>query len=265
MNDHKDMLTVRPTYPDLAGKVAVVTGGSGSIGSATCHLLAASQAKVVVAAQNPGSIDSVVRQIRAEGGQAMGISVDCTDFVSIELMRQTVEQELGGADILAAFVGTGGGQIASAQDTSERDWRSWIDGSLTATFLTVKSFLPAMIERRCGSIITMGTGAARLPIAGPSAAYAAAKSGVITYTRYLALEAGRHGIRANCISPGMIPSKRPGRVLPDERQRQMIAATPLGRLGTPEDIALAALFLASNASSWITGITLDVNGGSIMV
>jgi 3-oxoacyl-[acyl-carrier protein] reductase len=265
MSDQKNMLMVLPTYPDLAGKVAVVTGGSGSIGSVTCRLLAASQVKVVVAAQNPDTIASVTRQIQLEGGEAMGVSVDCTNFGSIEMLRQTVERELGGADILAAFVGTGGGQIAPTQDTSERDWRSWIDGSLTATFLTVKSFLPAMIERGCGSIITMATGAARQPMAGPSAAYAAAKSGVITYTRYLALESGRHGIRANCISPGMIPITRPGRVLPEERQQQMIATTPLGRLGTPEDIALAALFLASDASSWITGITLDVNGGSIMV
>lgn len=263
--DFSGIQSTLPTYPDLAGKVAVVTGGSGGIGSATCRLLAASQAKVVVAARTAASLDSVVREIRTAGGQAVGVCVDCTDFASIEQMRHQVEHEYGGADILAAFVGTGGGRIGPTQETSEEHWRSWIDGSLTATFLTVKSFLPSMIERRRGSIITMATGAARIPLAGPSAAYASAKAGVIMYTRYLAGETGKHGIRANCISPGMILTARLKSVLPEERQQQMMASTPLGRLGTPEDVALSTLFLASNASSWITGVTLDVNGGAIMV
>ncbi len=122
-----------------------------------------------------------------------------------------------------------------------------------------------MIERRRGAIVTMASTAGRVPLVGPSAAYAAAKAGVIMYTRYLAAEVGKHGIRANCISPGTVLTERLQGVMPEERRQQMAAMTALGRLGTPEDIALATLFLASDASSWLTGVTLDVNGGAVMI
>jgi 3-oxoacyl-[acyl-carrier protein] reductase len=254
-----------PRYPDLAGKVAVVTGGSGGIGSATCRLLATNGAKVVVNARDQAAIDAVVQDITAAGGQAVGVSADCTDFAAIERMRRRIEDELGPVDILAAFVGGGGARPAPTGQTTEQDWRAFVDGSLTVTFLTVKSFLPGMIERRQGAIVTMASTAARVPLPGPSAAYAAAKAGVIMHTRYLAAEAGRYGIRVNCIAPGTILAERLRGLMPEERRRQMTAMTALGRLGTPEDVALAALFLASDASSWITGATLDVNGGAVMI
>ncbi|MGH2584969.1 MAG: SDR family NAD(P)-dependent oxidoreductase, partial [Dehalococcoidia bacterium] len=154
---------------------------------------------------------------------------------------------------------------APTAQTTEQDWRSYVDGSLTATFLTVKSFLPGMIERRRGAIVTMASTAGRIPLAGPSAAYAAAKAGVIMYTRYLATEAGRHGIRVNCVSPGTVLTERMAQMIPPDRQQHMAATTALGRLGTPDDIARATLFLASDSSAWITGATLDVNGGAVMI
>jgi 3-oxoacyl-[acyl-carrier protein] reductase len=254
-----------PTYPDLAGKVAVVTGGSGGIGSATCRLLAAAGARVVVNARDQTAIASVVDAIRASGGSAIGVSADCTDLAAIERMRQQVEREYGAVDILAAFVGGGGGRPAPTEQTTEADWRSWVDGSLTATFLTVKGFLPCMIARRRGAIVTLASTAGRVPLSGPSAAYGAAKAGVVMYTRYLAAEAGRHGIRVNCIAPGTILTERLRGVMPEDRMRQIAAATALRRLGTPEDVALATLFLVSDSSSWITGATLDVNGGAAMI
>lgn len=254
-----------PRYPDLAGKVAVVTGGSGGIGSATCRLLAANGARVVVNARDHAAIAVLVREIIAEGGRAIGVSADCTDFVAIERMRERVEAEMGAADILAAFVGGGGARPAPTEQTTEQDWRSFIDGSLTATFLTMKSFLPGMIERRRGVILTLASTAGRVPLAGPSAAYAAAKAGVIMHTRYLATEVGRYGIRVNCIAPGTILTERLQGLLSEERRRQMAASAALGRLGTPEDIALATLFLASDSAAWITGATLDVNGGAVMI
>lgn len=254
-----------PTYPDLAGKVALVTGGSGGIGSATCRLLAANGAKVAVNARDQAAIDTVVGSITAEGGQAIGVSADCTDSTAVERMRRQVEDQLGPVEILAAFVGSGGAHPAPTEQTTKEDWRAFLDGSLTATFLVVKSFLPGMIDRRRGAIITMASTAGRVPLPGPSAAYAAAKAGVIMYTRYLATEAGKHGIRANCISPGTVLVDRLAQTIPADRQQQMAAMTALGRLGTSEDIALAALFLASDSSSWITGATLDVNGGAVMV
>jgi 3-oxoacyl-[acyl-carrier protein] reductase len=121
-----------------------------------------------------------------------------------------------------------------------------------------------MIERGRGSIITMASSAARLPVGAP-VAYAAAKAGVIMLTRHLATEVGRHGIRVNCLAPHTILTDEIRQRMPDQMQREWAAQVPLGRLGTPEDVAMAALFLASESAAWITGVTLDVAGGRIVI
>jgi 3-oxoacyl-[acyl-carrier protein] reductase len=118
-----------PVYPDLADKVAVVTGGSGGIGAATCRLLAANGAKVVVNGRDQTRIDTVVDTIRAGGGQATGVAGDCTDLAAVERMRRQVEQDLGPAEVLAAFVGGGRARPGPVADVLEEDWRSTMDGS----------------------------------------------------------------------------------------------------------------------------------------
>src|SRR5215211_1853371 len=253
-----------PIYPDLAGKVAVVTGGSGGIGAATCRLLAANGARVAVNGRDQARIDTVVDAIRATGGEAIGAAGDCTDLTAVEWLRQHVEQDLGPAEVLAAFVGGGRARPGPVADVPEQDWRSTVDGSLTATFLTLKSFLPGMIERGRGAIVTMASSAARLPGLGAPAPYVAAKAGVVMLTRQVASEVGRQGVRVNCLAPHTVLTGRIARMVPEERQQQLVAAIPLGRLGTPEDVALAALFLASDGASWLTGVTLDVAGGYVM-
>ena len=251
-------------YPDLAGKVAVVTGGSGGIGAATCRLLAVNGVKVVVNGRDEAKIDAVVDTIQAAGGEAVGVAADCTDLAAIEQMRQQAEEELGLVEVVAAFAGGGRARPGPVAQTSEEEWHSTVDANLTATFLTLKSFLPGMIERGGGSIITMASSAARFPTGAP-APYAAAKAGVIMLSRQVATEVGKHGVRVNCLAPHTVLTERVQRFMPEEQQRQMAAAMPLGRLGTPEDVALAALFLASDSSSWITGVTLDVAGGRTIV
>jgi 3-oxoacyl-[acyl-carrier protein] reductase len=253
-----------PTYPDLAGKVAVVTGGSRGIGAATCRLLAANGVKVVVNGRDEAAIDAMVSTIRSNGGQAIGVAADCTDFAAIERMRQQVERELGPVDVLAAFVAGGHARPGPTEQTTEEDWRSTIDGTLTVTFLTVKSFLPSMIARRRGAIITMASSAGRVPTAA-NAAYAAAKAGVVMFSRHVANEVGKHGVRVNCLSPSTVLTESLQQLIPEARKQEMAATHPLGRLGAPEDVALATLFLASDSSSWLTGITLDVAGGQIML
>ena len=166
-----------PVYPDLAGKVAVVTGGSGGIGAATCRLLAANGARVAVNGRDQARIDTVVDAIRADGGQAVGVAGDCTDLAAVEGIRQRVEQDLGPVEVLAAFVGGGRARPGPVADVPEEDWRSTVDGSLTATFLTLKSFLPGMVQRGRGAIVTMASSAARLPGLGAPAPYVAAKAG----------------------------------------------------------------------------------------
>jgi 3-oxoacyl-[acyl-carrier protein] reductase len=253
-----------PIYPDLAGKVAVVTGGSGGIGAATCRLLATNGARVVVNGRDQAKIDVVVDAIHATGGQAIGVTGDCTDLAAVQRLRQQVEQDLGPAEVLAAFVGGGRARPGPVADIPEEDWQSTVDGSLTATFLTLKSFLPGMIQRGRGAIVTMASSAARLPGLGAPAPYMAAKAGVIMLTRQVASEVGRHGVRVNCLAPHTILTEQIQRVAPQEWREKMAAAIPLGRLGTPEDVALAAVFLVSDSAAWITGVTLDVAGGYVM-
>jgi 3-oxoacyl-[acyl-carrier protein] reductase len=253
-----------PAYPDLAGKVAVVTGGSRGIGAATCRLLASNGVRVAVVARAQPAIDRVVAQITAAGGEAIGQAADCTRWSAIEAMRAAVEATFGPADILVAFAG-GFGAYTPAYEIAEDEWHAVIASNLTATFLTIKSFLPVMIERRRGSIVTMASCVARSLDVPLTASYAAAKAGIIGLTRHVAKEVGPYGIRANCVAPGTTRSERLERIMPAERAELVRALSPLGRLGVPEDTGLATLFLASDAASWVTGVTLDVAGGRVMV
>jgi 3-oxoacyl-[acyl-carrier protein] reductase len=253
-----------PIYPDLAGKVAVVTGGSAGIGAATCRLLAANGARVAVNGRDRTRLQAMVDAIREGGGQAIGVDGDCTDPAGVQRLHQVVEQELGPAEVLAAFVGGGRARPGPVAEVPEEDWRSTLDGSLTATFLTLKSFLPGMVDRGRGAIITMASSAARLPGLGAPAPCMAAKAGVVALTRQVASEAGPHGVRANCLAPHTILTEQIKRVAPQEWREQMAAAVPLRRLGTPEDVASAAVFLASDSAAWLTGVTLDVAGGYVM-
>jgi 3-oxoacyl-[acyl-carrier protein] reductase len=252
-----------PDYPDLAGKVAVVTGGSGGIGAATCRVLAANGVKVAVNGRDETKIAAVVDAIRSAGGEALGVAADCTDLTAVERMRRLVEEEFGPAEVVAAFAGGGRARPGPLAQTTEEEWHSTVDANLTATFLTLKSFLPGMIERRGGSIVTMASSAARFPTGAPTP-YAAAKAGVIVLTREVASEVGEHGVRVNCLAPHTVLVERTRRFMPEEQQRRIAAEIPLRRLGTPEDVALATLFLASESSSWITGVTLDVAGGKVI-
>ncbi|CAN5653834.1 SDR family oxidoreductase [soil metagenome] len=257
-------LTLHPTYPDLKGKVAVVTGGSRGIGAATCRLLATNGVKVVVNGRDQDAIDAVVESIWDAGGQALGIVADVTSSEAIEAMRHQAEQAFGLVDVVVAVAGGYGEPVPTLQ-TTEEQWRYTVDANLTATFLTVQSFLPMMIERRHGSIITMSSTAGRIASLS-AAAYAAAKAGIVMFTRHMANEVGKHNVRVNCIAPGAILTEQSKLNQAPEQVRQQVAAMhPLGRIGTPDDVALAALFLASDSSGWLTGLTLDVAGGRVML
>ncbi|MFD0891056.1 SDR family NAD(P)-dependent oxidoreductase, partial [Streptosporangium algeriense] len=143
-------------------------------------------------------------------------------------------------------------------------WRAVIESDLTSVYLTVSAFLPAMVERRGGAIVTMASTAGRHP-GGANAAYAAAKAGVVMFTRHLANEVGGYGVRVNCVAPSAVLNERMRRFMSDEQLDGLAASYPLGRLGRPEDVAQAVLYLASDASSWVTGVTLDLTGGRVIV
>ncbi|MBB5779010.1 SDR family NAD(P)-dependent oxidoreductase [Nonomuraea jabiensis] len=247
-------------YPDLQGKVALITGGSGGIGRETARVLAEQGMRVVVNGRDPGAIEAAVKSI---GGGALGVAADTTDFAAVEEMRAEVERRIGPVDVLAIFAGGGAGIPRPIDQTSEEDWHATMHANLTSTFLVIKGFLPRMRERRSGSIITMSSLAARTPTSA-SVAYTAAKAGIIALTRQLAHELGPAGIRVNSVAPSTIMTDRLAERMPREYQERMLAEHPLGRLGTPLDVANVTAFLASDASSWLTGLTIDVAGGKWM-
>jgi 3-oxoacyl-[acyl-carrier protein] reductase len=258
-----DVSKEAPHYPDLAGKVALVTGGSRGIGAATCRALAANGVKVAVSGRDRSAIDSVVSRIAADGGTAVAAPGDVTDEVAVRDMRDRVEHALGPVEIIAAFAGGQGTPVPTTQLGLDQ-WRAVIESDLTSVYLTVTAFLPAMIERGGGTIITMSSTAGRQP-SGANAAYAAAKAGVTMFSKHLANEVGKHGIRVNCLAPSAVLNDRMRRFMSAEQLDELAAAFPLGRLGQPDDVAQAVLYLASNASSWVTGVTLDLTGGRVIV
>lgn len=254
--------TRSPSYPDLAGKVALVTGGSGGIGATTCIALAANGVRVAVNARRPDRIAATVETVEGLGGIATAAPGDCSDAEAVDAVYRHVEDVLGPIDIVCAFAG-GGRPPQPIHTIADDEWRADVDANLTTAFLVVRGALRTMIERQRGAIITMASGAAR-QAGGAPVAYAAAKAGVVNLTQQAATEAGPHGIRVNCLAPAAVLTDAMAASVPADRQRQLVAAYPLGRLGRPDDVASSALFLASDASSWITGITLDVAGGQIM-
>jgi 3-oxoacyl-[acyl-carrier protein] reductase len=253
-----------PTYPDLAGRVALVTGGSKGIGAATSRMLAANGVKVAVNARSQDGIDSLVDELRAAGGEAIGISADVSELAEVERVRDRVHSELGPIDILLPFAG-GFGAFTPIEETSEAEWRKVLDWNLTSTFLAVRSIVPGMIERRRGVIVTMSSNGGRYLDKLLTASYAAAKAGVIQFTRHVAMELGPHGIRVNAIAPATVSSGRVERIMDEPSRAKVAEMSPLGTMGTPEDCALATLFLVSDSASWLTGVTLDVAGGRIML
>ena len=254
-----------PTYPDLKGKVAVVTGGSKGIGAATAVLLGRNGARVAVCGRDPKTIEQVTEDTRDAGAaEAVGLAADLTTENGAALLRAEVEDALGPAEVLLAFAG-GFGARTPLLETKLEEWNGIVESNLTTTFLTLKEFAPGMVERGGGSIVTMASNAARFLDIKLTASYAAAKAGIAMLSRHAALELGPHGVRVNVLAPATILSERVKRAMDDERLATIAEMSPLGTIGHPEDPALAALFLASDSARWLTGVTLDVAGGRIMM
>lgn len=240
-----------------------MTGGSRGIGAATAASLADNGVAVAVVGRDDQALAHVAVSIAGRGGRAIWVTADCTIPAEVERMTATVTERLGPVGIVAAFAGGNGMPVPTDREHVEH-WKEVLDSDLTSTFLTVRTALPQMLEARRGVIITMSSAAAR-QAAHSAAAYAAAKAGVIAFTRHVAGEFAHQGIRANCVAPSAVENDRMRAWMNDEERAQLGHSFPLGRLGQPEDVAAAAAFLASDASSWITGATLDIAGGKVML
>ena len=251
------------SYSDLKGKVVLVTGSSKALGAETARAFARSGSKIVVNGRDEQAIGRIVGEIQADGGECLGITADVTSATDLTRLRTSIYERFGTLDVLAAFAG-GMGNPIPVLDITEEQWRTTLDSDLNSKFLTVKTFVPEMKARGKGNIILMSSTAGRL-VSLASAAYGAAQAATLMLMRHLAQELGPFGIRANAITPSIVRNERIEKFMTAEMRAKVAEQLPLRRIGKPEDVAEAALFLASDASSWITGHALDVNGGKVML
>jgi 3-oxoacyl-[acyl-carrier protein] reductase len=241
-----------------------VTGSSRGIGAAIATLFAAEGAAVAVHGRDAEAVASVAQGIEGAGGHALPVVADLTRYAEIEAMRDRIERHLGPVSVLVANAGGNPVRPGPIEEITEDGWRASLEANLTTTFLTIKAFLPGMKERGRGSIVTMSSAASRRPTVRSPVAYGAAKAGIEVLTRQVAEQAGPAGVRASCLAPETIMTERNRAQIPAAVQEQLRDAHPVRRLGTPEDVAQAALFLASERSSWISGVTVDVAGGAVL-
>ncbi|MEE8523890.1 MAG: 3-oxoacyl-ACP reductase family protein [Thermoanaerobaculia bacterium] len=243
---------------DLSAKTAVVTGAGRGIGTAIARRLAEAGADVAIGYRTSGAQAEALAATIAEGGRrAIAVQADVTREDDVERLIARTEDELGGLDILINNAGIY--PLAALTEMSVDDWETTIDANLKSVFLATRAAARRMIVRGGGAIVNIASIEAANP-APMHSHYNAAKAGVVMHTRAAAAELGGHGIRVNAVSPGLI--WRPGieEQWPEGVERYTHTA-PLGRLGRPEDVADACLFLASAAARWITGAELRVDGG----
>jgi 3-oxoacyl-[acyl-carrier protein] reductase len=241
---------------DLAGKRVLVTGGSRGIGREIVLTLARAGGSVVTCYLEPGDApDSLASTLKETGGSHRVIQADVTTAAGAATLARECEEALGGLDVVVNNVGAD--FRAKFDELELSQWHEAVGTNLTSSFLVTQAALPLVADN--GSIINVGAAAAQRG-RPHSAHYAAAKSALSGLTRSLAREVGRRGIRVNLIAPGVI-EKEPDAGLPPEVASQIRGMTALGRFGTCEDVAAAVLFLASDMSRYITGATLNIDGG----
>ena len=244
---------------NLSGKVAIVTGASRGIGRGIAEVLAARGAQVIAGARGEhaaGTVDA----IRQAGGNAEAASIDVTVGAAIEAMVEGVLARHGRIDVLVNNAGITRDQLMLR--LKRQDWDEVIDTNLTSAFTCVQAVLKPMIKQRAGRIVSISSVVGQMGNAG-QANYAASKAGIIGFTKALAREVASRNITVNVVAPGMIETDMT-RAVAEKAQGEWESLIPLKRLGTPQDIAAAVCFLASDEAAYITGQVLAVNGGMYM-
>ena len=248
-----------PQLFDLAGRVAVVTGGNGGIGRGIALGLAGAGASVAVLGRNEQKNQQVLSELKAIGVPCTAVKIDVTDRAGLEPALRGIESKLGGIEILvnnAGNVSLSGGVL---NETAE-DWDNVIETQLNAVFLLSKLAAKSMMSRRSGKIINIGSmysffGSGLIP------SYSAAKGAIVQLTKSMAIELAAHNIQVNAIAPGWIETEMTAPVKSMPLNAEILSRTPAGRWGQPEDVVGTAVFLASRASNFVTGTTIPVDGG----
>ena len=243
----------------LADKVAIVTGGGSGIGEAVARVFAQAGAAVVVA-DLPGSPGTAVAEaIRAAGGKARFVPTDVSSREQADALVAAAVAEFGSADILVNAAGILA--FGTGASTDPETWDRVIGVNLTGTYNCCHSVLPEMIKRGRGSIVNISSSTGAHDVGANTAAYVASKGGVTIFTKALAVDHARDGIRANAVAPGPVDTPMLRHVIDDEALARFGRSLPVGRVGRPEEQAYAILFLASDEASFVTGAILAVDGG----
>ena len=244
----------------LAGRVALVTGASQGIGRACAVRLASAGAAVAVAARNQEKLDELVSEIKASGGNAAAFPLDVSDEEQIKSTFKTVLGQLGKIDILVNNAGITRDQLVMRMKRG--DWDMVLNTNLTSAYCCIQQVIGSMLKQRWGRIINVSSIFGQMGQAG-QANYAASKAGLIGLTMAIAREVASRSITCNAVAPGFIETPMTSG-LADDLKQTALKLIPLGRIGTPEDVANAVAFLASEEASYITGHVLNVNGGMLM-
>jgi NAD(P)-dependent dehydrogenase (short-subunit alcohol dehydrogenase family) len=247
----------------FSGRIGLITGAASGIGRATARILAERGGAVVAADVNRVGAEETAALIRSAGGRAEAVGCDVTRAGDVDGAIAVARRVFGRLDVVVNCAGIL--RVAPLEDTSEKEWEEVLAVNLTGAFLLTRVALRALREQGGGAIVHIASRAAIRAKEGHGA-YAASKAGILQLTQMAAVEGARHGIRVNCVCPGFIdtPMTRSGYQI-DAAIVAWKDVCPLGRAGTPEDVARAMLFLASDDASFITGVALPVDGGRTVV
>jgi NAD(P)-dependent dehydrogenase (short-subunit alcohol dehydrogenase family) len=245
------------------GRVVIVTGAARGIGAVAAEAFAHEGARVAALDVDGAGVDAVAKRLRDAGAEIIAFGADAAAPAEI---RAVVDAVVGRWQRIDVLVNNAGGfaTIRATEDITDDEWASILRSNLTTAFVCSRAVLPVMKRQRAGRIVNVASVVARGGAVRVTSHYAAAKAGVVGFTRHLALEVGPDGITVNAVAPGTTATERVRALRTPEQSRELEQTIPVRRLGEPSEIAEAILFLASDGASFVNGATLDVNGGQVM-